>query len=74
MVTEMAEYSIRVDDFLITNIDFTDGFKKAIEDKVIVAQQAQAEQNRVAIARAQAEPSSVRPQRKAKRTGSELRR
>jgi len=55
MVTEMAEYSIRVDDFLITNIDFTDGFKKAIEDKVIVAQQAQAEQNRVAIARAQAE-------------------
>jgi regulator of protease activity HflC (stomatin/prohibitin superfamily) len=55
MITEMADYSIRVDDFLITNIDFTDAFKKAIEDKVIVAQQAQAEQNRVAIARAQAE-------------------
>jgi regulator of protease activity HflC (stomatin/prohibitin superfamily) len=55
MIEELSAYSVNVIDFLITNIDFRAEFKQSIEDKVRAEQEALAEQNRVEIARAQAE-------------------
>lgn len=52
---ELAENSIKVEDLLITNIDFRPEFKAAIEAKVKAEQDALTEQNKVSIARAQAE-------------------
>lgn len=52
---ELGEYSINVDDFLITNLDFTEGFRASIEAKVKATQDALTEQNKVAISQAQAQ-------------------
>lgn len=51
---ELGDDSIAVDDLLITNIDFRPEFKAAIEKKVAAEQDALTEQNKVAIAEAQA--------------------
>ena len=45
-----ADYYVNVKDVVLTNIDFTDEFEKAVEDKVIAEQQKQA-----AITKAEAE-------------------
>jgi regulator of protease activity HflC (stomatin/prohibitin superfamily) len=54
LTTELSIRSIVIDDFLVTNIDFRDEFKAAIEAKVKAEQDAQAEQNKVLISEAQA--------------------
>lgn len=46
----LKPYSVNVEDLLIDNITFSPAFTKAIEDKQIATQQAQAAQNRVATA------------------------
>lgn len=53
--TELAPYSIQVDDLLIDNIAFSKEFTNAIEDKQIATQEAQAAKNRVAQAQFQAD-------------------
>jgi regulator of protease activity HflC (stomatin/prohibitin superfamily) len=53
--TDLAPYSIQVDDLLIDNISFSPAFTTAIEDKQIATQQAQAAQNRVKTAQYQAQ-------------------
>ncbi len=53
--TELAPYSIQVDDLLIDSISFSQAFTKAIEDKQIATQEAQAAQNRVKTAEYQAQ-------------------
>ncbi len=53
--SELAVRSINVEDLLITNIEFRSEFKAAIEAKVKAEQDALTEQNKVEIARAQAE-------------------
>lgn len=53
--SELAPYSIQVDDLLIDNIGFSKEFTKAIEDKQIATQEAQAAKNRVAQAEFQAD-------------------
>lgn len=45
-----ADYYVNIKDVVLTNIDFTDEFEKAVEDKVIAEQEKQA-----AITRAEAE-------------------
>jgi regulator of protease activity HflC (stomatin/prohibitin superfamily) len=69
---ELSPFSIQVDDLLIDNIKFSPEFTKAIEDKQIATQQAQAAQNRVrqaqfeadqAIERAQGEATAYRLKR-----------
>ena len=52
---ELGPYSIQVDDLLIDNISFSQAFTKAIEDKQIATQEAQAAQNRVKTAEYQAQ-------------------
>lgn len=54
MRAEMEEYSIAIDDILLTDISFTDEFQNTIEKKVAAQQEALTEQNRVAISQAQA--------------------
>ena len=53
--TELAPYSIQVDDLLIDSISFSRAFTTAIEDKQIATQEAQAAQNRVKTAEYQAQ-------------------
>lgn len=53
--TELAPYSIQVDDLLIDDIKFSPEFTKAIEDKQIATQEAQAAKNKVAQAEYQAQ-------------------
>lgn len=53
--SELAPYSIQVDDLLIDSISFSQAFTKAIEDKQIATQEAQAAQNRVKTAEYQAQ-------------------
>jgi len=53
--TELAPYSIQVDDLLIDDISFSPEFTSAIEDKQIATQEAKAAQNRVAKAEAEAQ-------------------
>lgn len=53
--TELAPYSIQIDDLLIDNIRFSKEFTNAIEDKQIATQEAQAARNKVAQAQAQAD-------------------
>jgi regulator of protease activity HflC (stomatin/prohibitin superfamily) len=53
--TELSENSINVVDLLITNINFRPEFKDAIEAKVKAEQDALTEQNKIQIAKAQAE-------------------
>jgi regulator of protease activity HflC (stomatin/prohibitin superfamily) len=67
MIAELSEYSVTVIDFLITNIDFRAEFKQSIEDKVRAEQEALAEQNRVEIARAQAEQRAATAEGEANR-------
>ena len=67
MIVELREYSVTVIDFLITNIDFRAEFKQSIEDKVRAEQEALAEQNRVEIARAQAEQRAATAEGEANR-------
>jgi regulator of protease activity HflC (stomatin/prohibitin superfamily) len=67
MIIELREYSVTVIDFLITNIDFRAEFKQSIEDKVRAEQEALAEQNRVEIARAQAEQRAATAEGEANR-------
>lgn len=55
LATELAQYSIEVEDLLIDDIKFSPEFTKAIEDKQIATQQAQAAQNRVREARFKAQ-------------------
>lgn len=55
LTTELSIRSIAVDDFLVTNVDFRDEFKAAIEAKVKAEQDAQAEKNKIAIEAAKAE-------------------
>lgn len=45
--TELAPYSITIEDFLIDNIKFSPAFTAAIEDKVVATQEAQAAFNRI---------------------------
>ncbi len=53
--SELAPFSIQVDDLLIDDIAFSPEFTSAIEDKQIATQEAKAAQNRVAKAQAEAE-------------------
>jgi regulator of protease activity HflC (stomatin/prohibitin superfamily) len=64
---ELAQNSINVVDLLITNIDFRPEFKAAIEEKVKAEQDALTEQNKVQIARAQAEQRAATAQGEADR-------
>jgi regulator of protease activity HflC (stomatin/prohibitin superfamily) len=64
---ELAENSINVVDLLITNIDFRPEFKAAIEEKVKAEQDALTEQNKIEIARAQAEQRAATAQGEADR-------
>lgn len=53
--TELQEkYSIEVDDVLITDIDFTDSYRQAIDAKVATLQMAQNSENQVKIKEAEA--------------------
>lgn len=65
MRDEMDEYSISVDDILITNIDFTADFKNSIEAKVVAEQNARTEENKVAISQAQAKQAEAQAQGRA---------
>lgn len=65
MKTELEAYSINVTDLLITNIDFTEGFRTEIENKVKAAQQALTEQNKVEISKAQAAQAAAAAQGRA---------
>jgi regulator of protease activity HflC (stomatin/prohibitin superfamily) len=56
---ELSVNSINVEDLLITNIDFRPEFKQAIEAKVKAEQDALTEQNKVQIAKAQAEQAAA---------------
>lgn len=53
--TDLAPFSIQATALNIDNISFSKAFTLAIEDKQIATQQAQAAQNRVAVARYQAQ-------------------
>ena len=64
---ELAIYSITAEDFLIENFDFRPEFKKSIEDKVIAEQNALAEENKVALAEAQARQKAASAQGEADR-------
>ncbi len=55
LAAELKANSINVVDLLITNIDFRPEFKASIEAKVKAEQDALAEQNKVQVAKAQAE-------------------
>ncbi len=55
LATELAKYSIQVEDLLVDNIKFSPEFTQAIEDKQIATQQAQAAQNRVREAKFKAQ-------------------
>jgi regulator of protease activity HflC (stomatin/prohibitin superfamily) len=55
LATELAKYSIHVEDLLVDNIKFSPEFTQAIEDKQIATQQAQAAQNRVREAKFKAQ-------------------
>lgn len=55
LTTELSTRSIIVDDFLLTNISFTPAFSQAIDQKVTAEQNAVTEQNKVAVAKAQAD-------------------
>lgn len=52
--TELAPFSIQIDDLLLDNIKFSPEFTKAIEDKQVATQEAKAARNRVAKAKAEA--------------------
>ncbi len=54
MQKELQPYSIHVQDFLITNIDFRIEFKEAIEEKARIEQQALAAENSVKVKEAEA--------------------
>jgi regulator of protease activity HflC (stomatin/prohibitin superfamily) len=56
---ELSANSINVEDLLITNIDFRPEFKQAIEAKVKAEQDALTEQNKVQIAKAQADQAAA---------------
>ena len=66
LATELARYSIRVEDLLIDNIKFSPEFTQAIEDKQIATQQAQAAQNRVREAKFKAQQVIEQAQGEAK--------
>lgn len=70
--TALAQYSIDVQDLNIDNISFSPAFTKAIEDKQIATQQAQAAQNRVATAKYKAQQIIEQAQGQAK--ANELKR
>ncbi len=59
---ELEPYSITVNDLLIDNIHFDDAFTRAIEDKQVATQNAQAEQNKVAVSEAQARQKAATAQ------------
>lgn len=52
---ELHQYSIEVVDLLLDNIDFSDDFEKAIEQKQIATQKALEEEQKVAVERYRAE-------------------
>ena len=54
MTSELAPYSIRVTDFLLTNIDFTDQFRVSIDAKQKATQDALTAENVVRIKEAEA--------------------
>lgn len=54
MSEEMAPYSIKVTDVLLTNIDFTDEFRKQIDAKTAAVQAALAAENVVKVKEAEA--------------------
>lgn len=64
---ELAQSSIRVEDLLITNIDFRPEFKAAIEAKVKASQDAITEQNKIEISRAIAEQQAAAAEGEANR-------
>ena len=66
LATELAQYSIQVEDLLIDNIKFSPEFTQAIEDKQIATQQAQAAQNRVREAKFKAQQVIEQAQGEAK--------
>ncbi len=55
LATELAKYSIQVEDLLVDDIKFSPAFTRSIEDKQIATQQAQAAQNRVREAKFKAQ-------------------
>ena len=59
---ELEPYSITVNDLLIDNIHFDDAFTRAIEEKQVATQNAQAEQNKVAVSEAQARQKAATAQ------------
>ena len=66
LATELAKYSIQVEDLLIDNIKFSPEFTKAIEAKQIATQDAQAAQNRVKEAQFKAQQVIKQAQGEAK--------
>ena len=53
--TQLEDFCVRGLDFLLTNVGFGNAFTAAIEEKQVATQQAAAEENRVQIAKQQAE-------------------
>lgn len=51
----LAKHSLVVEQFTLDNIDFDEQFKQAIANKAAATQNAQAEQNKVAVSQAQAQ-------------------
>ena len=54
-MAELSKYDINVVDFFVTNLDYTDTYKQAINNKNIQVQQALQAQAKVAQAKAEAE-------------------
>ena len=55
LITELAPFSITVEDLLLDNVDFRQVFKDAIEDKQVAEQEAQKQIELIRAARAEAD-------------------
>lgn len=59
---ELKDYSINAQDFLLTNIDFTDEFRLEIDKKTVAEQQALTAENVVRVREAEARQASAQAQ------------
>jgi regulator of protease activity HflC (stomatin/prohibitin superfamily) len=70
LTSDLSKNSIIVDDFLLTNIEFTPQFNQAIEAKVTAEQNAITEQNNVEVEKAKAD--QVRAQAKGQADANQI--
>lgn len=68
LTIELAKYGIQVDDFFVTNLDYTDSYKQAINAKNVQVQQALQAEAKVAQAKAEAEQNVALAQGNAQAT------